>query len=429
MIKRKRNSLICLGIMFILSACSSPEGSIEENIADDGISGIKPPEGCEIVENTEDFESVTDDQNFNEKTDMRTSVYFANIAIAEDGLYLNNNDLLIYYDKKTGNSDLLCGKPDCEHISEDCNGYVMSSSYIQYYNGDLYTVKNYYSLVKISTDGTVRENLGKLNISGDLNGGSINWYIHRGYIYYWYASGTSIGNDETYYINGSNCIYRKALDKNSEPECIMALPIEKVSASHRIVGVGSYVYIIIDEAGIYRYNTESNKIEWFKDLGNVMRGAAIYDNKIYYAQFYEDKEKTIIYSYNIESNKKEVFLEIDKKVGISSWDEDFFYITYEYSENQWITEVINWKGEYVAKIPNWESVEASNCKAKYRMWAITDADRIYIISDIFLDSSDDNIYTPGIANAYSIIEYIEKEDLQDGEYKIKEWSEIKEAKE
>lgn len=47
---------------------------------------------------------------------------------------------------------------------------------------------------------------------------------------------------------------------------------------------------------------------------------------------------------------------------------------------------------------------------------------------MFLESSDDNIYTPGVGNAYTIIEYIDKQDLLDGEYEIKEWSEIAKTK-
>ena len=430
MFKRIKKAVICGStlLFLLLSACSSPEGDNLKKLAIDGIKDIKPPEGCEIIEDIKDFKPVTADQSFNERTDMRTSVMFADIAIAEDALYLNNSDLLIYYDKKTGNSNILCGKPDCEHISEECNGCVFFSHNIHYYDGNLYSVINYYSLVRISSDGVVREDLGKLNKSDVLSGGSIKWYIHRGYIYYWYTSGTSAGNNDTYYINGSNCIYRKALDKESEPECIMALPIEEFSASHTFVGVGSYLYIIIDNAGIYRYNMESNKVEWFKELGNEIYGAAIFDNKIYYGHYDKDKKSTIIYSYDLKSNEKTVFLETDKETWINGFDEDFIYAGYEYSDNKWKTDVINRRGECIAVLPDWESAEVSELGEKHRMWSITDEDRIYIISHMFLNSSDDNIYTPGISNGYTIIEFVDKEDILDGEYEVKDWSRILDEK-
>lgn len=82
MFKRIKKAVICGStlLFLLLSACSSPEGDNLKKLAIDGIKDIKPPEGCEIIEDIKDFEPVTADQSFNERTDMRiTGVYFFRI--------------------------------------------------------------------------------------------------------------------------------------------------------------------------------------------------------------------------------------------------------------------------------------------------------------------------------------------------------------
>lgn len=170
---RKAAMCVCI-FLLLLSACSSPEGDNVEKIADDGIKGIKPPEGCDIIDNMDEFEKVLNDQSYNIDTDANTSfdVLFGGTDMGEV-LYVNiSSNWLIYCNKNTGNSGLLCGKPECEHTNKNCNAYIENGWGTQYYNGYLYTVvKNNtgYMLTKISVNGSEREELGKLN-AGKLDG-------------------------------------------------------------------------------------------------------------------------------------------------------------------------------------------------------------------------------------------------------------------
>lgn len=430
MLKRGLLVIIIGAVVFSLYACSSPEADKTDNIADDGIKGIKPPEGCEVIENIEDFELVTTDQSYNRETDANNSfnVQFGGTDTGET-LYVNiNRNWFIYCDKRTGNSGLLCGKPDCEHSnSNTCNATVDGCHGAQYYKGYLYSVKfvgGSYNLIKISTDGSERELLGKLS-KGNLNGGSVDWIIHRGYIYYCYRSGAS-GTEDVYYNNNSNCIFRKSLEKDSEPECIIALPVMSPMGECNIMATGSYVYMIIPTAEetrgwLYRYNIESGKLEWFKEWGNEIANVAVYDNKIYYSEHNRSECKTKVYCYNTETKETTEFFEIDGLAGVMKYDEDYMYITYQKGDEVWKMGAWNRNGEYVAELPCYNGFDE---ECKFRDLAGSDEHNIYIWCMV-ANPEEENIYTP-VMGSYTVIEYIEKQDILDGEYEIKEWSEMAE---
>ena len=177
MLKRIKKTFICgsiLSLSLILSACSSPEGENVENIADNGIKGIEPPEGCEVIDNIDEFEQVTGDQSYNTDTDANPSFYILNGTDAGGALYcFSGHNWLCYFDKKTGGFGIVCGKPDCEHSDAVCNAYVYQTWGTQYYEGYLYTVTINLELMKLSLDGSQRENFGKL---ADIDVAStLNW--------------------------------------------------------------------------------------------------------------------------------------------------------------------------------------------------------------------------------------------------------------
>lgn len=434
MVKKIKMAAIYIGVLFMLSACSSPEGYDSEEIANNGVRTIQLPEGCEIVEDINEFEGVTQDQSYNKETDASTvfDVYFGGTDTG-DVLYLNvKSNWLAYFDKNTGNSGLVCGKPDCDHNNASCNAIISDRNGVQYYDGDLYTVKkggNGFVLEKIAVDGTEREEMGNLlgvktAVASPMGGDGIEWIIHRGYIYYWYFWETSHMDEEYYYLNNSHCIYRKSLEKDGEPECIIAMPV--LSHSVQLIGSGSYVYMTIatedqTEGYLYRYNIENGKLEWFKEWGNEIAGAAIHEGKIYYLDKNISEQKTEVYCYDIETNEKSLVFEIEGVATEVRYDEDYMYIGHYYKNETEIGKIDmwSWQGEYIADVPFYNEF---NEEGRLRIIGGSDKENIYVWCMVS-NPDEENIYN--VMGSYTTIEYIEKKDiLDDGEYEIKEWSEM-----
>ncbi len=434
MIKKINILFVYIAMMFILSACSSPETEDLNKIAEEGISGLKPPKGFDVINNIDKFDEVTENQSYNRDTDADRNFNRLTTGVTDTGdiLYaVSGGDWIIYCDKKTGSSGLLCGKPDCGHVNEECNAYMVNCWGIQYYNGYLYTVQSdrsddVFKLKKISTDGSEREDLGKLVDKDTITDGgqSIVWAIHRGYIYYVYQ--LAVQAEDTYYLNNSNCVYRRSLEKDSKPECIMPLPLQSWFGECEFIGTGSYVYMLIptadnkEDCSLYRLNTETGKLEWFKEWGNNIRGAGVHNNKIYYLESDRGAEKFKMYFYNPETEEKSVLFETEGISAGMSYDDDYIYITVSFDNDVWKREVWSWEGIHLADM-EFSSDGISGDDGRIRGLAGSDEERIYI-SCILKD--EENIYNVPIMGMPIVIEYIEKEDISDGEYKLKEWSDM-----
>lgn len=426
MIKNIKIIIIYAGILLILSACSSPEGKNTENIADNGIKGIEPPSGCDVVEEIDKFDKVSGNQSYNADTDSNTSFYILNGTDAGEVLYcFSGKNWLCYFDKSTGGYGIVCAKPDCEHSNDECNAFVNQTWGTQYYDGYLYTVTAIeLKLLKISLDGSQREELGQLADIESAN--TLIWVIHRGYIYYCYT--WDVGTEEdNYYLNNSNCIYRRALDKDSEPECILAFPLLSNIYECQFTATGSYVYMKVPTADdttgrLYRYNTENDTLEWFKEWGDEISGVFVDDNKIFYSENNRSEKTTNIYEYDNETGEKNIFCKVNGLVDGIKYDNDFIYIPYE-EEGEWKTGIWNWQGECIAGIPSFDELYSEGI---YREWLGTDDKYIYLHCIVITNSNEENIYTSIMGKAYVTMEYIEKEDILDGEYEIKKWDEIAE---
>lgn len=431
--KKNVNLVIVILISFILTGCISSEtDSLNEtkpthSLAEDGMKNVSAPEGCEIVSDMEKFKPVTEDQSYNSKTDINTSSARYAVADMGDIVYIGIEHYLGYIDKKTGNISLVCGKPDCEHNSTMCNAYFFPSlTGLQYYNGELYTINaEQYCLVKLSTDGTKREKVLELlpNKEG-LGSMYIEWFIHRGYIYYAYR--LLGGSDEdTYYLNNSNCLYRKALDGKSEAECIMALPVNSSLDNLKWYGIGSYVYIVtpdnIEDGGrLYRYNTESGKLEWFKDFGSNITGVAQRNNNIYFIQNNENKDVLVMYVYDNETKEKKELFKLNSKSNRMYYDNDYIYLLYGTGElGGTYLGIWNWNGEHLADML--QEMKETPTGAELIIYSEADIDNIYLYASIIVDNKENSLFG-NLISEYRIVKYIEKEDVLDGEYEIKEWS-------
>lgn len=135
--------------------------------------------------------------SFDPQTDFDNRFATQYLFLAEnDGVFVwkpvVQSELLRYYVKETGESGVLCSKPECMHrdhiYNDECNGCVFSAvRALSYYNGQLYWV-GYYSgsdaanaLYRMDPDSTGRELVWKVDPPSDF---AVKEYeVHRGKLY------------------------------------------------------------------------------------------------------------------------------------------------------------------------------------------------------------------------------------------------------
>jgi hypothetical protein len=132
-----------------------------------------------------------------EPFDNRFLSAFADIAETEDAFYfhscLSGSNYLYYYDKASGESGVLCGKPECEHDAyndnRDCQGFCgQGCPSLSVYDGKLYFVGvgvgsagEWMTLYRSELDGSNRELLRRLD--GDEAGSVQHFFIYGGRLY------------------------------------------------------------------------------------------------------------------------------------------------------------------------------------------------------------------------------------------------------
>lgn len=71
-------------------------------------------------------------------------------------LFSDTNPFLHYYDKESGISGVLCGKPECNHSDTSCNAYLAGGSSLMYYDGYIYSVQSVSSVVDGVSQNLIR---------------------------------------------------------------------------------------------------------------------------------------------------------------------------------------------------------------------------------------------------------------------------------
>ncbi len=122
-----------------------------------------------------------------------TSGFSSSLISTEDAYYFpgERGGYLYYYDKATGESGVLCGKPECTHddreANNSCNGYIeaYSGQTVNFYRGMIYYYQNKESfpLFRMNTDGTGREKLFDLGAGCEPRYIPQSSAIHRGKLY------------------------------------------------------------------------------------------------------------------------------------------------------------------------------------------------------------------------------------------------------
>ena len=424
---------ICLFTLILTYSNGCKKNTMEntklESLAKNGVEKANAPQGCEIISNPADFTPVIEDQGYHFETDYSSFETTYGLADAGETMFCLESSHLFYYDYKKNKFDLLCSKPDCSHIMEDaltCNAYIDGFG-LTYFAGALYTIeREKMELIKITLDGSEHNVVGKMcsipeeNIQTRDASYWATWIVHRGYIYYIYELYSGMTED-VYYLNGSNCIYRMPLDGTGEPECVLPLVCESNPYYTNLEGYGSYVYMNLTEKEkesgyLYRYNIESGKVEKLEMLGNDVVGYTVRENKIYYSNGSKPEE---IYCYDETTGINQLFLRIaegdhDYLSNIHS-DKDYIYVVYDEEEknNNWGgMSVFDWQGNKIVDIP-WTYQRGESFIYDY--FCGTDGERLYFQRL----QSGTNPWIP-VGNAYKTAYYIEKADLEDGDYEIHE---------
>lgn len=435
----KRQRYLLLFFVFLVSIYNSAGCKKEEkkesnliSLSESGIEKIEAPQGCEIISNPDKFVEVTNEQSYNSEIDDPGFTVTYGLADAREAMFYMANNYLYYYDKEKNKCGLLCNKPDCSHIKEDswtCNASVPFGEGLAYSKGNLYTVNSEtMELIKIFADTLERVTVGKLctvpedKIEKKDGIYALEWIIHKDYIYYYYQLYSGLTED-TYYLNGSNCVYRMSLDGNSEPECIFPFVCESNSFYTRIKGNGSYVYMNTTQKEknsgyLYRYNIEAGNVEKLEFLGDDIINYTIKDNIIYYSNASEPQN---IYYYDGTTEKSQLFFSVDddkyQYLGCSWSDKDYIYIGYNMKEESDKYSggmlAFDWQGNMVADIP-WIFYKGESWIMDY-FCGISD-ERLYFLK---LRGGEENPWIQ-IEDNYKIPYYIEKTDLADGAYEIHE---------
>ena len=146
---KKKLAVLFLLVGLLLTACAKPAPDIPTFALD-----------TSNVSNLDTANTFLMNYNFEHMTQSEQVIYKLS----------SNTFSILFYDKSSGTSGPLCGKPDCSHTGEDCNAYVCAGKSIQYYNGAIYIVAEDKStfpmetwLWKCDLSGGNREKIKKLD--------------------------------------------------------------------------------------------------------------------------------------------------------------------------------------------------------------------------------------------------------------------------
>lgn len=187
----------------------------------------------------------------------RGFIHYANMMIeicaTEDTIYFTSGELVHYYDKTSGISGILCGKPECEHSTATgsrCNAYINSSSDdLCVYNNRLYWISDSRpkAICSMALDGTdhrtertLKENEVYTNHHG-LNSA----IFHRGCAYIWVLNYRIKDGQEMGYLE----LAEVPLDPDEEIRVIFSEELDTYTVSWHfwmtIQAYGDDIYILM----------------------------------------------------------------------------------------------------------------------------------------------------------------------------------------
>ena len=123
------------------------------------------------------------------------------IFLCPQGVVSRDRNFIHFTDFDSGESTVLCSKPDCRHYDESCNAYFEEPVFEDIYGGALYVLDNgdslnHSTLYKCEVDGSSRRAIAELDVDGVL----INTYVMcDGRLYFFASSTDTVTNDMSFY--------------------------------------------------------------------------------------------------------------------------------------------------------------------------------------------------------------------------------------
>ncbi|MBQ7916161.1 MAG: hypothetical protein IJ315_05160 [Firmicutes bacterium] len=244
----KRIVLLLIAFIFFFEGCS---GRLED------ASNMETHDSS-IVETERNFlaDPLFDTAEYLAAYDVDNSVCFPMARLCETegayyGLCSSIMEQLMYMDKGSGVSGVLCAKAECEHNAESCNAYVgLGAGGFSVYDGCLYWVGDQIvektivtGLWSMNLDGTDRVKIKDIDVEL-LNATADNSIIrvHRGYLYLIGCEGV-IENGKTI-----TRVTAQATPLDSSDEWVTILDLEVDSGvTSDVKFVGNKVYIMIEK--------------------------------------------------------------------------------------------------------------------------------------------------------------------------------------
>lgn len=250
--------------------------------------------------------------DFQKNMSQSSNWLLGNICKSEDGYYFEYDAMVYFLDKETGESTILCGKPDCSHkFTEgggECNAQVSTQMFLTYYNGKIYYNNNtsvlengsYVDkgerLFSMNLDGTEHEVVQNLDFTP---GGDTNMYvstpmIHRGNVYFCY----------------SGVLYTVPLGDDIE-NAIKIYGDEIVSDGSMIVNTNAMYYELWADGDMVYFMAK-----------NVKQSDGTY--------------KDTLFSYDPQTKKAEKVWQVPEKAEVGTWDTTGVSVTQWYVSNGYI---------------------------------------------------------------------------------------------
>lgn len=229
---------------------------------------------------------------------------------------------LMYYDKASGISGVLCADPSCVHDSNECGAYIQGCASLSYYDGNLYRITSGTALrerylCKSGLTGMNRENIMPISYEDIVMTYQPQKYIvHQGKLYL-------LGKASA--VDGMQTVYRVSLLSKalSEEEEYAILYDEKfscgVSDTYRFVGGFIYLSLVTFEnldsrdITIMRFDIQNGTSEIiYQEIDMAEK-----PGKIWVTDNHE------IYLPGMKDNKAYLWkLEDNEKIEITSWSAD-----------------------------------------------------------------------------------------------------------
>ena len=249
--------------------------------------------------------------DFQKNMNQSTSFRIGSSCETKDGYYFQYDCMVYYVDKATGESTVLCGKPDCDHTHSegnyDCNAFV-NTDFLTYYNGKLYYNNSSYvlengryvnkgeRLFSMNLDGTEHDVMQNLDF---VPGGDTNMFVnkpmvHRGNVYFCY----------------SGILYKAVLGDDIENATKIF--------GEEVMSDGS---MIVDTNAVYYELWADGDMVYFM-AKNTKQSDGTY--------------KDTLFSYDPQTNKTEKIWQVPDKADVGEWDTTGVSVTQWYISDGYI---------------------------------------------------------------------------------------------